>query len=194
MKKEIIIPFQGYYESLYSDILEGPVDYEIENPTTETFELENVNFSAMKEVLNKIYVEEFTDFFNETTGLNITFNYKLMESPREYNFATDRLFCEISNDDCEKLFEHATSAQGTFSEHIRDTFTSYDGFISYYSNDFNDWLQKPLVEWDHNEKGALITASMLAECDACEFEADLYSKVFERAICNGELDLILNEG
>lgn len=41
---------------------------------------------------------------------------------------------------------------------IKKRFTSYDGFISFYSNRIEDWLDKPLTEWDHNELGTLLYA------------------------------------
>lgn len=191
--KEIIVPFQGYYNSLYDDLLEDVTelqDFETGEPLAYD---DNINWCGMKEVLNKIYIEEFQDLFNSETGLNIKLTYKDMESPREYNFSTDRLFCTISDSDIKALHEYATGSQSTFAGVIQERFTSYDGFISFYSNDVLKWIEKPINTYDHNELETLLLAALAQECDYSEFEQDLYELVRERAICNGELDLIFNK-
>ena len=215
--KEINIPFQGYYETLYSEIIDEACEvdeYEIaanngwdsfrdvrseteflqENnidPFDDAHQHDNIDYSAMKEVLNKIYVQEFEELFNDTFDIKISLKYKLVESPREYNFSTDRLFCEISEVDIKTIFDIATSSQGNFSNYLKENFTSYDGFMSYYSNDFNDWLSKDLVDYDHNELGSLIGCMLHSEGDIEAFYETIYQNVFERAICNGNLQLIL---
>jgi hypothetical protein len=50
---------------------------------------------------------------------------------------------------------------------IKERHTSRDGFISFYSNNFDDWV-KPLSKYDHNELGTLLTA--YAESSAIEIK------------------------
>ena len=42
--------------------------------------------------------------------------------------------------------------------YIKERFASYNGFISFYSNDINEWLVKPFPEWDLNELSSLFCA------------------------------------
>lgn len=82
-------------------------------------------------------------------------------SPREYNFTTDRLFATAPLYLMQKLFARSR-AEGhqTLAKVIRERFTSRSGFISYYSNDLAEWLEKPLAAWDENELGTLLLAAI----------------------------------
>ncbi|MZR12687.1 hypothetical protein GQE99_06590 [Maritimibacter sp. DP07] len=96
------------------------------------------------------------------------FTWAAMESPREYNFETDRLFVNASAAFCKRLFamskadDHATLARV-----IADRFTPCSGFAPFYSADLGAWLAKPLADWDHNELGTLLIAC-LELCNADE--------------------------
>lgn len=69
--------------------------------------------------------------------------YQALRSPREYNFANDSINCIIHLTD-EPLFRKSLverlKADPEFKEFIRKRYTSYDGFISWYSNDHETWL------------------------------------------------------
>ena len=96
---------------------------------------------------------------NEEVGFDLGLTFDEMVSPREYNFTTDRIFMSIPRNSVAKLFRISRAENHTkLREAIKDRFTSYDGFRSFYSNDLNDWLRKPLSSWDHNEIGTLLAA------------------------------------
>lgn len=99
---------------------------------------------------------------------SIGLKFESMDSPREYNFATDRIFCHIPLKTVRALFK-ASKAENHISLRaaIRERFTSYDGFISGYPNALDSWLSKPLQEWDHNEIGTLLVA-MTGEADTID--------------------------
>lgn len=215
--KEINIPFEGYYNSNYDAIIDDVIeldetdvaikhgyDYQVHGDV-ETFIKENninvdselheddrdIDFCAMKEDLNKIYIDEFLETFNEYTGLKIELKYKTMESPKEYNFETDRIFCEISEQHIKELYEHATGNPLSFNEAITERFTSCSGFISSYSNVMQEWLQKSVADYDHNELATLLIASIKQEVSEDDFNNEVLEKVLERARSNGEIDTIL---
>src|SRR5690606_26269592 len=105
--------------------------------------------------------------------------FESLDSPREYNFCTDRIFCYIPLESAKRLF--VISAKGNhkrLKEVIRERFTSRDGFISFYSNNLEEWLDKPLDQWDHNEIGTLLIA--VAPC----FD-DASWGFYESMACNG---------
>lgn len=92
---------------------------------------------------------------------SIRMTFEEMTSPREYNFATDRLFAQIPLVVMRHLFKQSkVEKHATFAAVIRERFTSRSGFHSYYSNDVESWLEKPLRDWDHNELGTLLIAGM----------------------------------
>ena len=89
--------------------------------------------------------------------------FEALDSPREYNFATDRIFAKIRLGMVRRLFAiSAREGHATLSALIEDRFTSRSGFASYYPNALDDWLAKPLRDWDHNELGTLLRAVLQA--------------------------------
>jgi len=103
----------------------------------------------------KQFVQGFNDYINGELELDIKLSFESMTSPREYNFETDKIFCEISYPDVKKLYRFLDKEK--LRATIKDYCTSYDGFISFYSNDLDLWCEKPLLHWDHNEVGMLFT-------------------------------------
>lgn len=87
--------------------------------------------------------------------------FESMDSPREYNFTTDRLFVDVPLKTLRAMFRK--SAEGrheALANIIRERHASRSGFHSFYSVDLTRWLSKPLRDWDHNELGTLILAAL----------------------------------
>jgi hypothetical protein len=103
---------------------------------------------------------------------SIRIKFESMDSPREYNFTTDRVYGEMPLAIVYLLFRRSRAeGHATLAKTIKDRFTSYDGFLSHYSNRFSEWLEKPLGDWDHNELGTLLIAALqLADVE----DLDLY--------------------
>ena len=176
------IPFGGFYESLWSGAIDREEESFIENAEEtqrdetyhpETYQPEHLRLSGedISEILYRVtqyseaysavarmYVDGFDDWAAEELGTPLhSFALEAMTSPREYNFETDRLFCDVPLATMQMLFDRS-AAQGhvKLAELIDERFTSRDGFSSFYSSDSADWLAKPLADWDHNEAGTLL--------------------------------------
>jgi hypothetical protein len=200
---EVKIPFSGFYESDHDKILDDAFEGIFQNDQGDIHEYAqgqdegerdnrlttayfDVDWGKVRAEYVKAYTEAFTRQLNDDLkhkGLQITLTYKAMESPREYNFTTDRIFAEISLADVKKLYRLVDKAK--FSKYLKDHFTSYDGFISFYSNDLDDWVVKPFKDWDHNEVGALLETVALSEGRPSDYEA--YS-LMEGYRVNGHAD------
>jgi len=99
--------------------------------------------------------------------------FESMDSPREYNFTTDRVYAKISLATCRRLFKKSKQENHeTLKARIRASYTSCDGFSSHYSNQLCDWLEKPLIDWDHNELCTLIEA-------ACNWTRDCEMEIYQ---------------
>ena len=222
--KEVNIRFTGYYNSGYSEIIEQAVegisddeniaykygyDYnthgdiedflrmrEIDIEAEKSLIEDSVNYTASQESLNDIYVNHFTSHINEHFGLDIQLKYSRMESPREYNFMTDRLFCAISEGDIAKLYLFAVDNLRSFRMVLNNNFTPRSGFIPNYSKDLNKWLAKPLTEYDQNELHILLEVLIYSEYQEDEdntFNSEVYNAVFESAICNGNFEIVTTQ-
>lgn len=148
-KLEIGLPFfSGFYDSIHSSALDREEEEIIEMYEGKSYE----DFSFTVDYLS--YCKNYVHEVNSILDLNLEFVE--MTSPREYNFSTDRIFCTISKKDLKKI----SSALDTeiMRDLVKKTFTSRDGFISFYSNNIDEWKEKPLKDWDYNELGILLYA------------------------------------
>jgi hypothetical protein len=99
--------------------------------------------------------------------------FESIARPREYNFTTDRIFCEISESEVMRIF-NATD-KNILSQKAREAFTSRDGFISFYDSDYLTWGE--VLSWDHNQLLILI--------DSFINDSDFELYIMEDSICNG---------
>lgn len=164
----INIPFPGFYESFYSDYLDceetDSLDFYYEkNGISDEIKEELADLmykfcdrKAMELVVINEYVEAFNSYMYDKIDINLGLTFSDMSSPKEYNFETDRIFCHISEEKANLLCSYV--GEERLAKTIKARFTGYDGFISLYSNRIEDWLDKPLVEWDYNELGTLLYA------------------------------------
>ncbi len=143
-----------------------------------------VDYKATYLSVAKAWLSAFNEWMHEHVGTpEDAFVWESMTSPREYNFGTDRVFAETTPAVMKMLFEKSASEKHeTLAKVLRETYTSGPGFISGYSNELQDWLDKPLLEWDHNEISALVEAIVTTnnEFDSRgEFSMKLYYRVFD---------------
>lgn len=125
------IEFGGFYHSIHSNI----IDYGMRNSFKDdvdfdTFydsdEYDKIDWNSVHNEYCKIYI----DILNHELDLNLKF-IKL-NSPRFYNFETDKIEAEISDKEFNKLkTEYLKSKE--FIDYVNESSKSYDGFISFYN-------------------------------------------------------------
>jgi len=142
---ECRIPFAGFYETTHSH----EIDDHMEMSRGENWY--DQDYGTEYKDLELEYCEGYTAAFAEAVGVALTF--KEMTSPREYNFTTDRIFCTVSAADVERL--KAELDLEAMAALVKDHFTSYDGFLSFYSNSYDEWLNQA-EPFDHNQICALL--------------------------------------
>lgn len=173
-------PFMGFYESVHSGMidseLESTVEYDAESLGMDSRELFDIRWQfvdygdAKKEYLGKFfaefikrlenelayYIPEDSNGMKKLVRVTIPAEFEKMESPKFYNFETDRLFVTIPAEFAEKMRHDVTPL--TFKSHIEARHTSRDGFASFYSANWEEWKDKPPAEFDHNELMTLFLA------------------------------------
>lgn len=93
------------------------------------------------------------------TGLIQAYKLEKLVSPREYNFSNDSINVQFTlaprNQAAIKAYleKHVKA----FDAYLKDRYTSYDGFMSSYSNRIADWMG----ELDHNLQAAHQLGSIL---------------------------------
>lgn len=201
-KVNINIPFPGFYDSVLSSELDSQLEshcrYQCEesgdeNEFPEHMRLtenelseiisDNSDYSAQCNAMAKDYVEAFESVAREYLPFKFSLVFEAMTSPREYNFETDRVFCDISEYALRRLSVISRNdSHKTLEKVIKERFTSYDGFNSFYSNRLADWLENPLENWDHNECGTLLIACLMIS----GMGDDLTWEVYERMMYTGD--------
>lgn len=169
---ETNIPFCGFFYSSY----DHATDVQIKNLAEWLAEEHNVTPEAASDALftcsdyddtwqaiARLHVAKWLELFSDDFGVDLYTGHEFsgLTSPKYYNFSTDRVFARVSFDGVQTLFDrHKADGFKVFGEILKERFTSYDGFISHYSNKVEAWLEKPLEEWDCNEVCTLLIASI----------------------------------
>ncbi len=185
--RETTIPFMGFYDSLHDSNLDNALE-QIISHTEYGEDLYNlsvrgyaaVNWTKVFIAYSRLYVETFTERFS------IKLEFKLLESPREYNFSTDVIICSISPEEISRIF--TLTDKKILTDIAKEKFTSRSGFISFYSPDWQNWGN--LEDWESVQLGVLIEAYIQSQDDwAGNWEED----IMESCICNGNFSNILWE-
>lgn len=171
------IPFSGFYDSCHDAAIDRAIESHFENDSGEC-NSDLINHFYSNDCIDwnevrQLYAKDYTQAFAIASKLQITFDE--LNSPRQYNFTTDRIFVNITEESVKKLF--ATVDKDALHQRIKEQFTSRPGFISYYSSDLNEW-PNDIAEWDHNQIGTLIEVSV-------EFDEEKYTEELSNS---GEVD------
>lgn len=185
MPREINIPFPGFYYSRLADVLDSAAESEAENRREKESSTYYEEYEPIEELrlgdfyseklweyvdysaAHKDIAEDYADLFNvkaeEYLGFPLNLTFAAMTSPRYYNFETDRLFCNVSDETMRQLFAYSRDKDehATFKRLIEERHTSRSGFHSFYSNDLADWLTDDAPDrYDHNEACTLLLACL----------------------------------
>ena len=111
-------------------------------------------------------------------GIEAKVKLQRIVSPEYYNFKNDSLDIEIDVDEdllLSKVREIIDKNIDEFKKYIEDNYTSCDGFMSFYSNDVNDWLKSG---YNAHEIGSLLEFVLRISED--DIEEDMYYNVSEK--------------
>lgn len=129
--------FEGYYESnLYNSNTEYNLAEILETDVNNI----NLNFDEYQKQLNEYIAEQLHDVavtFNHDYIIS-DISYFSMVSPKYYNYDTDRLVFEIELN-LKKLRLHISNNIKDFEYYLKDNYSSYDGYISFISNNIKDF-------------------------------------------------------
>ncbi len=197
---KIVLPFAGFYESRWSGIADWYVEHESEfeaegrdgeipeplrTPNAAGDLWERVDYKAWETALSRSYADALAKRVAEECDLpGFALSFESLDSPRFYNYDTDRIFCDISDSDVSRLVA-AAQASGCLETVARERHESRSGFSSFYDPDVSTWN---LSELDHNQLCTMLIAA-LGGSEAVEaIERDIYEDLAEDAHGNCRLD------
>lgn len=150
MKVEVILPFfHGFYNSIHDDKLNDLAQDEDGDWCEE--EAEKIDWQKARIE----YCKEYVDKFSELT--EIAMEFKELDSPRFYNYSTDKIVVEISLSVLADIYAKTIKNYcDELSDKIEENHSHRSGFISFYSNDIEHWIKKGIVNYDHNEWSTIL--------------------------------------
>lgn len=188
----LAIPFSGFYESWHADSIDREIESMFDREGNGEGEIPDdwhrfCDYEAIHEAYAKAYVDWFNEELKKESGIDFELEFESLESPREYNFRTDRIFCKMPVGKARELVGLVSSGRvpnSTLAEVLKQRHTSRSGFISSYSNRLEDWLELEFEELDniHFESYLLALLSEIGLIDE-SFELEF----IEDFICSGRL-------
>jgi len=186
--KELYINvFYGFYESMFCNS-DQFIDYEVEDKNIlldkYSFLNENdievnynfENFENYKNDISKefsnLYLKLIKDLLPNDIIENPQFLLELkdsyIDSPKYYNYRTDKngLFLKTNYTTLNLIKNYVLSFEN-MENYIHKKNSSYDGFISFLSNDYNYWINKPIEKYECNELSFLFDNIIIQNDNKC---------------------------
>ena len=172
IEKELYINvFYGFYESIFCNsdqfidiesedksILLNKYPFLNKNDITVYYLFEN--FENYKEDISTEFSKLYLDLIKDLLPYDITENPKFslelknsyIDSPKYYNYRTDKngLFIKTNYFTLNLIKNYVLSFEN-MENYIFKKNSSYDGFISFLSNNYNYWINKPIEKYECNE-------------------------------------------
>lgn len=173
------IPFSGFYNSVHDGLLDDAIEQMMQDESGDRHgELAghlqfDCDFRKVFDPYVKAYVKAFAEEFKLTT-----LKFVKLWQPREYNFESDEITCEIDLAEVRRVFREVP---------VKDTVKAAErhqsrpGFHSFYSPNILEW--GGLDKWDHHQLGTLMIA--LAGNDG--FDSDKEMDLMEPYRNNGHI-------
>ena len=174
--------FPGFYESIYSfDLID--VEWDLFNDPSKvdpkfvdwltSLVYNNVDYETYQNDISKEFISVWFEHNKEALPFLKSVEYQQLVSPKEYNFSTDSINIKVNLD--LKALVKAFKDSDKAVDYIKQKYTSYDGFISSYSNDLNEWLATLNEDLDHKIGSMLQCLSVFDNDDYWEVLENIYA-------------------
>jgi hypothetical protein len=137
--------FPGFYETIFNADEDNEIR-QISDVREENNLKTEVNYDIFKfdydSYHNDISKKCCVCIKNELSNYVSNVVFEQIISPKEYNFYNNSInvVISLSDDNINIIKKTIFNNIKEFQTYIENNFTSYDGFIPYYSNDVNEWL------------------------------------------------------
>ena len=191
--------FPGFYGSYLEPDESYEMDYinEVRQEKNLLGTLDDMPFDALQFDYSTYYDEasrNYADAIEEALKEiipSLSIKFEAVVSPKEYNFANDSINIEVEFN-AEEVLNYLNNNLESLAKHIKENYTSYDGFISHYSNDIQDWNLEECLQHEH-QCGALLNFILLNEgvndvdidLPYLSLTAESYNNVTSKHILNG---------
>ena len=152
--REAFIPFTGFYESTHGECIDNEVTSLLEERQDKTYEDLSIDYEGFKAEYAEQYVDAFVAYMSEEHGIGVTAKFIEVQSPKEYNFETDRILVEIDEDSLIAILAKVDFQK--LRKEVFETLENRDGFFTIRDNNLSSWLFRGVHSWDTVEAGLLL--------------------------------------
>ena len=134
---KITIEFGGFYGSIHESLVDSAVEMMCENDEGVTDEklMEDFDFIQAYKDYSVAYLDKLSDFIADEWEIEAPrMEFIELDSPRFYNFSTDKIVAWISDEDIARIVV-AIEDDVDFLEYVEARTKSGPGFISFYTVD-----------------------------------------------------------
>lgn len=92
--------------------------------------------------------EEIGEMFTDVMNMRISeifpsfrYNFEKVVSPKQYNYGTDEIYA-TANFDMKEIIDYLVANKESFDSYAKDNFSSYDGFVSFLPNNYDEFLNE----------------------------------------------------
>ena len=184
--------FYGFYESIY---YHSDMEYDYnecmldDKDAAKGKHYELTKFKQYQKAVCKEWVEQLKGFLRQSTASGRVIRkirFKRLESPRYYNFETDKLVMSVDfNLTNLKRWCFAIKPH-RFDKYLRKNYTSYDGFCSFIPNDIEKFKHKYFDECQNNKErenenliNVMLEFYFETQVDFVELNAELIHQIDE---------------
>ena len=131
--------FSGFYNTIWDN--DGSIENEIYSINQDRKQ-GKIDYDNLK-IDHKQYTEDISrEVCNQIENVLHDYIEKIefenLQSPKQYNYINDSIDCTITPK-IENIQKFIYENKGKFSLYLKNKYTSCDGFISHYNNDFLSW-------------------------------------------------------
>jgi hypothetical protein len=183
IKTQSYLPvFTGFYNSFFEDYVNHLEEMEYEYLAENGIQDEEPEFDYRQYYIDCSY-EMMYKVCELLTDLQMIDNYDFVElqSPKEYNFKNDVIAVDytLTEQNVTNIKSYISDNYDAFALYIKNNYTSYEGFYSYYSNDAKEWFDCLDECLNHEHKLGSILDFVLDNEGVSEHD------IFERIVENG---------
>lgn len=116
---ETIVPlFDGFYETMFTD------------------------YWQHREDIGEMFTDEINGKISEIFP-SFRYTFEKVISPKQYNYGTDEIYAR-ADFDMNEIMNYLSSNKDKFDSYAKNNFSSYDGFISFLPNNYDEFVENIL--------------------------------------------------
>ena len=144
MKHKGFLPvFPGFYGTMFEPCEENEIEY-WSSETGKELDYDDLIFDYDEYQENAARgCCDFIEYKLNELGFSIKVEYEGIAFPNYYNFSNDSINCtyDFDKDEIRRITTYLLDNLDDFKGYLEGKYTSYDGFISWYSNKPLEWME-----------------------------------------------------